>query len=134
MKTRHYPLAAILVFQTLFAQTSTSSVDGAWRGALLFGEGKVRVILYLSPPKTGGSGGEFSGAMINLESGTASNIDRVTLAKGKVGLELKNAGLKFQGTLSPSGNEIKGRFTQGETSGDLTLTRDTASRSSIADE
>ncbi len=134
MKTRHYALAAILIFQTLFAQTSASGVDGVWRGALLFGQGKVRVIFYLPPPKTRGSGGGYSGAIVNLESGTVSNIDLVTLTKGKVSLELKNAGLKFQGTLAPSGNEIKGKFTQGETSGDLTLTRDTASRSSIADE
>jgi predicted acyl esterase len=70
--------------------------------------------------------------MVNLESGTASNLDRITFANGKVGLELKN--LKCEGTLSPSGNEIKAKFRQGETSGDLTLTRGNESQSKVADE
>src|SRR5580658_2946878 len=134
MKTPHYALAAILILQSVFAQPSGSSIDGVWQGALLFGQGKVRLICYLSPPSTGANGGAYSGAVSNLESGKASHIDLVTYANGKLNLELKSSGLKFEGTLSSSGNEIKGRFTQGETSGDLSLTRDSASRSNVADE
>ena len=61
--------------------------------------------------------------MVNLESGAGTNIDTITVANGKVGLELKSLGFKFEGTLAPSGDEIKGKFTQGDTSGDLTFTR-----------
>jgi hypothetical protein len=134
MKRLLYALATILTFQSLLAQTPGSSIDGVWQGALLFGQGKVRVIFYLSQPRTGANGGASGGAMVNLESGTGSNLDLITLANGKVRLELKSAGFRFDGTLSASGNEIKGKFTQGETSGDLTLTRNSASHSSVADE
>jgi len=88
------------------------------------------VVLFLS--RSGDN--TYSGATINPESGTASKIDQITVSKGKVALELKSTGFKFEGTLSPSGNEIKGKFAQGETSGELTLTRGSESRSRIADE
>src|SRR5580765_6769071 len=101
MKMPYYPLATVLILQSVLAQTSARGIDGVWQGALLFGEGKVRVIFYVAPPRDGA----YTGAMVNLESGTASNLDRITFANGKVGLELKN--LKCEGTLSPSGNEIK---------------------------
>ncbi len=71
--------------------------------------------------------------MVDLESGTGTNIDEITVANGKLSLELKSTGLKFEGTLGPSGSEIKGKFTQGETSGDLTLTRSSEKNSNVAD-
>ena len=130
MKTPHYLIAAILFHQSLFAQTPATSIEGVWQGALVFGQGKVRIILYVSPPRDG----VYSGAMINPETGTGSNIDLIQFANGKVGLEVKDIGFKFEGMLSESGDEIKGKFTQGETTGDLTLTRGSQSRSRIADE
>ena len=119
MRIPHYLIAMALILQSLFAQTSARSIAGVWQGALLFSQGKVRVVLFVSPPRDG----VYSGAMVNLDLGTASNIDLIRFANGKVGLELKDVGLKFEGILSPSGDEIKGKFTQGEASGDLTLTR-----------
>jgi putative CocE/NonD family hydrolase len=135
MNKAHYALATVLIFPSLFAQasfaqTSAHSINGVWQGALLFGQGKVRVVFDFSPPRDGA----YGGAMVNLESGAGSNIDLITLANSKVGLELRGLGFKFQGTLSPSGNEIKGKFTEGETSGDLTLTRKTGSQSNVADQ
>jgi uncharacterized protein len=125
----------VLVVQSLFAlalfaQTSSNSIDGIWQGALLFGQGKTRVVFYLSPTDPGA----FRGAMVNLDSGAASNIDLITFVNGKVGLEQKGLGFKFEGTLLPASNEIQGKFTEGETSGDLTLTRSTETQSSIADQ
>ncbi len=130
MKIPHYTFATLLMLQSLFAQTPARSIDGVWQGALLFGQGKVRVVLYVSPPRDG----VYSGAMVNLDLGTGSNIDLIRFANGKVGQELKDIDLKFEGMLSPSGNEIKGKFTQGETSGDLTLTRGSERHSRVADE
>jgi hypothetical protein len=123
-------LAAVLFLQSLFAQTSAKGIDGVWQGALLFGQGKIRVVLHVAPSRDG----VYSGAMINLADGEASNVDLITFADSKVALELKHAGFKFAGTLSPSGNEIRGKFTQDETSGDLTFTRESAKHSRIADD
>jgi hypothetical protein len=52
-KTSYYPLAALIILQSLFAQTPARSIDGVWQGALLFGQGKVRVVLYV---RLGGMG------------------------------------------------------------------------------
>jgi len=130
MKTPPCALATILIVPSLFAQTSAHSIDGVWQGALLFGQGKVRVVFHMSSSRNG----SYSGAMVNLESGAGSNIDAITVANGKLNLELKGLGFKFDGTLSPTGNVIKGKFRQGETSGDLTLTRNTGGHSAVADE
>ena len=129
MRLPIYPLAAVLILPSLFAQTAAASIDGVWQGALLFGQGKVRVIFHLSQPRDG----LYSGAMVDLESGTGSNIDTITFANGKLSLEMKASGLKFEGRVSPSGNQIQGKFTQGETSGNLTLTRSSENNSNAAD-
>ena len=50
--------------------------------------------------------------MVNLESGAGTSIDTITVANGKVGLELKSLGFQFEGTLAPSGAEIRGKFTK----------------------
>jgi len=102
MKASNFLLTAVLFLQPLFAQTSANRMDGAWRGALVFGQGKVRVVLHVAPSRDGA----YSGAMINLADGTASNLDVITFANDKVELELKDAGFKFAGTFSPSGDEV----------------------------
>jgi putative CocE/NonD family hydrolase len=130
MKFLHCSLATILMLPSLFAQASPRSIDGSWQGALLFGQGKIRVVFYFPPPHNGA----YSGVMVNLDSGTASNIDLITVANGKLRLELQSTGLKFEGTLAASGSEIQGKFTQGETSGDLTLTRGGEGESTIANQ
>jgi putative CocE/NonD family hydrolase len=128
MKLPHYSLATILFLSSLFAQTTPKSIDGIWQGALLFGQGKVRVIFHISPPRDG----SYSGAMVNLDSGAGTKVDAITFANSKLTLELKSLGLKFQGTLSSTGDEIQGQFTEGETSGSLTLTRTTDTQSNAA--
>ena len=130
MKPPHFLLATILILQSLSAQTSAPSIDGVWQGALLFGQGKLRVVMYVSPLREG----VYSGVVVGLASGHGFKVDPISFVNGKVLLELKDAGLKFEGALSPSGNEIKGTFTQGETSGELTFTRDGESHSRVADE
>ena len=130
MKTTQYLLATLLIPESLFAQTSPKGIDGCWQGALVFGQGKQRVVLYVSPPREG----VYSGAMVELASGKAHNIDRISFANGKVGLEQRDISFKFEGTVSPSVDEIKGKFTVGETSGDFTFTRGSEDQSRIADE
>jgi hypothetical protein len=130
MKIPQYLLATLLTLQSLVAQTPARGIDGCWQGALVFGQGKQRVLLYVSPPREG----VYSGAIVELASGSALNIDLISYANGKVGLELKDISFKFEGTLSPSGDEIKGKFTAGETPGDLTFTRGSEDQSRVADE
>jgi hypothetical protein len=116
--------------QSLFAQTSDSIIAGSRQGALLFGQGKARVMLFV----VARCDGVYGGTMVNLDSGALSDIGPVTLAKGRVEFESKDVGLRFEGTLSLSGDDIQGKFTQGETTGDLTFTRENKVESRIADE
>ena len=51
------------------------------------------MIFYLWAPRDGG----YSGAMVELESGTGANIDTVTFANGKLSLEMNGSVLKFEG-------------------------------------
>ena len=128
MKLPHYLLATVLILPCLLAQTSASNIAGVWQGALVFGQGKVPVVFYLSPMRRG----TYSGAMVDVASGTGSDIE-ITLTNKKVQIDLKGSDFKFDGTLASSGGEIEGKFTQGETSGTLTLTRSNDAASNIAD-
>jgi uncharacterized protein len=130
MKISSFTLATLLALPFVFAQPSAPGIDGIWQGALVFGQGKLRVVLCVLPPHDGA----YRGALVNLDSGSGSNIDLITFANGKVALELKDRGFKFEGTLSPAGDEIKGKFTLEGTSGDLTLARDSRSSSKAADD
>jgi putative CocE/NonD family hydrolase len=129
MKISPLILATLLVLPSLFAQPSATGVDGVWQGALVFGQGRTRVVLCVSPLRDGA----YSGALVNLESGSGSNIDLISLTNGQVAFELKDRGLKFEGTLSASGDEIKGKFTQGASVGDLALARESRGSSRAAD-
>jgi len=119
------------MLQSLPAQTSSPGIEGFWQATFIIGQAKVRDVIHISPPHDGVS----TGAMVNLPDGRGSNIDSITFASDlKVVMEHKSVGFRFDGTLSPSGNEIRGKFTQGDISGDVTLTRESMANSKIADE
>ncbi len=131
MKMHRYLLALALIFPSLFGQAASHTIEGVWKGSMVFGEGKLRVVVSVSPPHEG----VYSGALVGLSSGNGYNIDSITLSNDKVGLEVKNFDdFKFEGTLASSGDAITGKFTLEGTSGELTLTRDRESQSKIADE
>ncbi len=130
MKPWSRMIAMVLLIGSALAQTSATSIDGAWQGALVFGQGKVRVVLYVSPSRDG----VYSGALVSLPGGEADKLDLITCANGEVGLEAKDVGFRFAGTLSSSGDEIKGKFTQYGISGDLKFTRESSKPSRIAEE
>jgi putative CocE/NonD family hydrolase len=132
MKSAYYLVATLAALPCLLAQKPTPGIDGIWQGALLFGQGKIRTVFYFSSSSSSGREGAYKGALVNLESGAGSSIDSITLSDGKLGLELKSLGFKFEGTLAPTGDEIRGKFTQGDTTGDLTLTRSSQSGSDAA--
>src|SRR5580698_3427517 len=70
MKLPHCSLATVLLLPSLFAQTSPKSIDGLWQGALLFGQGKVRVVFHISPLRDG----LYTGAMVILDLGAGDEI------------------------------------------------------------
>jgi hypothetical protein len=82
----------------------------------VFGQGKVRSILYVAPRGEAG----YTGALIDLESEDvlffpgASDTGPINFADGKIAFEIKSVEMHFEGTVSPSGDEIKGKFTEGE--------------------
>ena len=130
----------VCLCSTVSAQTTGPNQDiaGSWQGAFVIGQGKVRSILYVAPRGEAG----YTGALIDLDSGDwllgflhgAADTGPINFADGKIAFEGKSAGIHFEGTVSPSGDEIKGKFTQGETSGDVIFAREAASSASIAEE
>jgi uncharacterized protein len=128
----------VCLCSTLSAQTTSPNQDiaGSWQGAFVFGQGKVRSILYVAPRGEAG----YTGLLIDLESEDellfpgASDTGPINFADGKIAFEIKSVEMHFEGTVSPSGNEIKGKFTEGEISGDVIFTREAASSASIAEE
>jgi len=105
-------------------------VDGIWQGALVFGQGKIRVVIYVAPEENG----KYSGAAVNLESGSGSSLDAIEAKNDKLTFEIKAQDFKFEGTLTPAGDEIKGKFTSGETRGEATLTRSGGAESHVAEQ
>jgi len=100
---------------TAFAQTTSPNQDiaGSWQGTFVFGQGRVRSILYVAPRSEAG----YTGALIDLESEDvlffpgASDTGPINLADGKFAFEIKSVEMHFEGAVSTSGNEIKGKFT-----------------------
>jgi predicted acyl esterase len=124
-------LAIALILPSLFGQTPARGIDGTWHGALISGQTKVRYVLYVSPPREGVYSG---GAFVDPASGLAVNIDLISYADRTVVLELKDAGVKLEGTLAPSGDEIKGKYKASGDSGDFTFTRGVERQSNAADD
>ncbi len=101
-----------------------------WQGTIVTGEGKSSIVMYLSPV----AGGQYRGGWLDLDHGGETNFSLITLANGKVSIDQKETGLKFEGTLSPSGDEINGKLIRNGASADLRLTRNPTTRSTAADE
>jgi dipeptidyl aminopeptidase/acylaminoacyl peptidase len=129
MRLRRCLLLAWFVDCCLCSSVFAQDIAGVWEGSFVFGQGKLRTILYVAPRHDGA----YTGALITLESGDAADAGPITVADGKVVFEVKSTGWIFDGTLLPSGNEIKGKFTAGG-SNDVTFTREPSFATDIADQ
>jgi len=130
MKVIRLLFAAFLFLAYAFGQTSSAGLEGAWQGAFVFGQAKVREILYVPPIRNGA----LTGVIVNPDSGNATELDSIALVNRAVSFDSKAWGFKFQGELSPDGAQIKGKLTQGETVADFVLTRRNSPPSTIADQ
>ena len=128
MPASHRFLAFLLSCTALAAQAPRSSLEGSWLGSFVFGDGKIKRILYVSAAQPG----ILTGALIDPETGAAVSLDAVTLTDHKVAFESKARSIHFDGSLSAANNEINGQMKQADISMEVTLRRQSQPESDIA--
>lgn len=102
-------LIVVLVAAVAFAQ-APSGVDGNWQGTLAAGALNLRLGLHITKTSTG----EYKSTLDSIDQGQMGLAVTLTTFSGKVlHVELPNAHIEYDGTLSPDGKEIAGAFTQG---------------------
>ena len=114
---RQSSITVLALFMTFVCRCSIASrqtrspnqeIAGSWQGTFVFGQGKVRSILYVAQRGEAG----YTGALIDLESEDvlffpgASDTGPINFADGKIAFEIKSVEMHFEGTVSPSGDEI----------------------------
>ena len=115
-------LSVLLVLTGLswpvFGQTP-KGLDGSWRGTLVAGATKLRLLVTVTKSETGGYSGEFA----SLDQGAKIPLEIVTLNADDVRFESKSAGIVFDGVLNKDRAELAGTFKQGGQTIPLTLKR-----------
>lgn len=130
MKPWRLLLAAALLIAFSSAQLEKRAVDGTWQGTIISGPGKIRRILYVTPRRDG----TRAAAIINPDNANAVTVDSMNVSGDSVVFESKNPGLRFEGTLSADGMQIKGKLIRGESTAIATWTRVAANESKAADD
>jgi len=103
----------------LFAQTSDKGFEGSWRGTLEAGATKLRIVLSV----TRSAAGTYTGNFESLDQGATIPLDTITVNGDNVRIEVKDAGIVFEGLLNKERTELTGKFSQGGQSFPLTFTR-----------
>jgi D-alanyl-D-alanine-carboxypeptidase/D-alanyl-D-alanine-endopeptidase len=93
-----------------FAQAAPApkTVEGHWQGALGAGAGKLRVALTI----TKSTDGKVSGKFDSLDQNASFPMENISFDGAVFRFELKVVGGVYEGTLSKSGAEITGTWTQ----------------------
>ena len=102
-----------------FAQTPARDFGGTWQGTLDAGGQKLRLVVSVAKSETG----SYSGKLESLDQGATIPIDTITVDGDAVRLEIKSAGIVFDGTLNKERTALTGTFTQGGQQIPLTLAR-----------
>lgn len=102
-----------------FAQTSGKEFEGTWHGTLEAGATKLRIVVYVTKSDTGTYAGKFE----SIDQGATIPIDAITVNGDDVRMEVKDAGIVFEGVLNKERTELTGKFSQGGQSFPLTFTR-----------
>ena len=104
----------------VFGQGPAKGLGGSWRGTLVVGATKLRLLVTVSKSDAGVYSGEFE----SLDQGATIPLDAVTLKAEGVRFESKSAGIVFDGVLNKEGTELAGTFKQGGEAIPLTFGRD----------
>jgi len=123
-------LAVLLLFPRLFGEEPAKTIEGVWQGTAVSGQTRQKVLLFVAPPRNG----VYSGAMISPEGDSSVNLDPIHLNGNQVDFELKEWGLKFEGTLSPDGAGIKGQYMQPKSPVSFIFTRESQRVSKFAEQ
>ena len=103
----------------LAAQAPEKTFEGTWQGTLDVGAAKLRLALAV----TRSDAGVYTGKFDSLDQGASIPIDSITVDADAVRLEVKSAGIVYEGVLNKERTELAGTFTQGGQSFPLTFKR-----------
>ena len=103
----------------VFAQTPAKDFDGSWQGTLEAGGQKLRLVVTV----TKSDAGVYTGKLDSLDQGATIPIDTITVTNDAVRIEIKSAGVVFEGVLNKERTELTGTFSQGGGQYPLTLKR-----------
>lgn len=102
-----------------FAQTPAKGLEGSWNGTLDAGGTPLRLLVTVTKSDAGTYAGKFE----SLDQGATLPFDTVTLNGDDVRLEIKSAGIVYEGVLNKERTELVGKFTQGGQAIPLTFKR-----------
>jgi len=95
-------------------------VEGTWLGTLQVPAMKLRVVFHITAQPDGSLGATLDSPD---QGATGIEVSRVALEKDRLTLEASVIQGRYEGTLSPDGSTIDGKWTQGGISLDLPLQR-----------
>ena len=110
----------------LFGQSK--GFEGSWHGTLEAGGTKLRIVLSV----TKSDAGTYTGNFESLDQGATIPLDAITVSGDNVRVEVKDAGIVYEGVLNKERTELTGKFSQGGQSFPLTFTRGEATASTPA--
>ena len=120
MKNRLLSLLFLLGLSCqLFGQTPAKSFDGSWQGTLEAAGAKLRIVLIV----TKSDAGVYTGKFDSLDQGATIPIDAITVNDDAVKLDMKSAGILYEGVMNKDRTELTGTFTQGGQGYPLTFKR-----------
>ena len=102
-----------------FGQTPAKGFEGSWQGTLEAAGTKLRIALTVTKSDAGVYAGKFD----SLDQGATIPIDAITVTDDAVKLDMKSAGILYEGVLNKERTELAGTFTQGGQGFPLTFKR-----------
>jgi dienelactone hydrolase len=110
MKNIFWMLLLLVGLSTqLFAQNAGAGFEGSWHGTLDAGGTKLRIVLSVTKSDAGAYTGNFE----SLDQGATIPLDTITINGDNVRLEVKDAGIVYEGVMNKERTELTGKFSQG---------------------
>jgi dienelactone hydrolase len=103
----------------LFAQNAGAGFEGSWHGTLDAGGTKLRIVLSV----TRSDAGTYTGNFESLDQGATIPLDTITVNGDNVRVEVKDAGIVYEGVMNKERTELTGKFSQGGQTFPLNFTR-----------